>query len=81
MSKKVIPNFLPISLADAILKERISAALTIRGAAKIAQVDASALHRMEIGEETPSLNNYYRVCKWLDEPLDAFFLKPKKVKK
>lgn len=79
MSKnKVIPDFLPRLLAEAILNKRIKEELTLRFAAGKCEISLSVLYRMEVGEETPSLNNYYRVCKWLDKPLDAFFVKPEK---
>lgn len=81
MSKKAIPNFLPMMLGDAVLAKRTSDELTLRSAAASAQVDHMALYRMEVGADTPTLNNYYRVCKWLDKPMDAFFIKPKTEKK
>lgn len=81
MSKKAIPNFLPIMLGEAILNKRTKEEITFRAAAVQSGVDMMCLHRMEVGKETPSLNNYYRVCKWLDKPLDAFFVKPKTTKK
>lgn len=81
MSKKTIPGFNPIKLGEAILGKRTKEDISFRVAASQSSIDMMALHRMEFGEETPSLKNYYLACKWLELPLDTFFPKPKTKKK
>lgn len=78
-TKKIIPAFLPKTLADDILKKRTKEDLSIRGASTASGLNKDTLWNMEVGESSPSLDHYYKICVWLDKPLDSYFVKPKNV--
>lgn len=64
--------FLSKKFADAILALRTKQDMSFRNLSDAIQVDRSLLHKAETGV-CSSIDAFYRICQWLDKPMESFF--------
>lgn len=69
MKKKL---FLPVLFANEIYNKLYKDAESITDLAKKLDINHSTLYRYVNQTDVPSLENYIRVCTWLDVSLDKF---------
>lgn len=69
-----------MKLANDILSARTKEDVSFRELSKILEIDKATLYRIECGEP-PKLEAFFKICRWLNKPMEYYFKKSEKVKK
>lgn len=76
MSNKIVSIFLPMRLANDLIRKRSKEGLSFTDVSVITGIPRKTLFRAETGD-VPHLENYWILCQWLGVPLETYFSKPK----
>ncbi len=67
-----------MKLAGDILEKRTKDDVSFRELSDLTGIDRSVLHSIECGDiRPPKLNDFFIICNWLEQPMEAYFIKPK----
>jgi transcriptional regulator with XRE-family HTH domain len=74
---KVIEHFLPYKFGQAIIAKRTKDGTSLRDLEKQTGLHKTTVYRAELAESLPDIDTYFKICQWLEVPLDKFFVKGK----